>query len=120
MALVLAGWLLLDKYWQEQLGTRRGKIACSWAGKDPHFRLLLCIHLPPAGVPSLDRLAAFAADWLRSRHSHPASRLRLPHVLSNRSVLCSGQSLKYISHPWLPLCILGYAAGRGGSSSGDG
>ncbi len=56
----------------------------------------------------LDRLAAFAADWLRSRHSVPAGRAALPHVLTNKSVLTEGRSLKHITHPWLPLCVLGY------------
>ena len=74
----------------------------------------------PAGAapPSLDRLAAFAADWLRCRHSPPASRRALPLVLTNRTVLTVGRSLKYIAHPWLPQCILGFGAGGGGSSSG--
>lgn len=65
-----------------------------------------------AATPPLERLAAFAVDWLRARTSAPATRRALPHVLTNRTVLEAGRSLKYLSHPWLPQCILGYRSSR--------
>lgn len=45
---------------------------------------------------------------MRSRYTVPLPRRSLPLVLTNRTVLGSGQSLQHIAHPWLPLAILGY------------
>lgn len=80
-----------------------------------HFQERCFCH-ETAGV-TLDYEAAFGADWLRSRLSVPtAHRQALPYVLTNRSVINVGLSLKHIAHPWLPQCILGYGLGKQGTA----
>lgn len=51
--------------------------------------------------------AAHAAGW-RRRFALPQDVQRLPSVLSNASVLATGQSLEQLRHPWLPMCLTGY------------
>ena len=74
---------------------------------------------PPAAAPcaglAFDKAPAFFADFMRSRWGAPPPRAwRLPLVLTNRSVLGTGQSLDHIAHPWLPQALLGYGGGGGG------
>lgn len=63
----------------------------------------------PAGL-AFEKAPAFFADFMRARWGAPPPRWRLPLVLTNRSVLGSGQSLQHIAHPWLPQAILGYGS----------
>ena len=53
--------------------------------------------------------AAHAAGW-RRRFALPQDVRRLPSVLSNASVLATGQSVDQLRHPWLPMCLTGYKA----------
>ena len=54
------------------------------------------------------KAAVYFAEWLRAAHSLPPSRLALPLLLTNKSVLTGGRSLPYIAHAFLPHAILGY------------
>lgn len=60
---------------------------------------------------AFEKAPAFFADFMRARWGAPPARGALPLVLSNRSVLGSGQSLAHVAHPFLPQAILGYRAG---------
>lgn len=53
--------------------------------------------------------AAHAAGW-RRRFALPQDVQQLPSVLSNASVLATGQSVEQLRHPWLPMCLMGYKA----------
>ena len=53
--------------------------------------------------------AAHAAGW-RRRFTSPQDVQQLPSVLSNASVLATGQSVEQLRHPWLPMCLTGYKA----------
>ena len=67
------------------------------------------VSITRAGLASFDKAPAFFAEFLRGRYSAPPPRHRLPLVLTNRSVLGSGESLQHLAHPFLPLAILGYS-----------
>lgn len=61
---------------------------------------------------AFEKAPAFFADFMRTLWAVPPRRHRLPLVLTNRSVLGTGQSLQHIAHPWLPMVLLGYRGCR--------
>ncbi|GAB4817591.1 hypothetical protein N2152v2_004637 [Parachlorella kessleri] len=77
-------------------------------GGQPLSCVLIHVAACTEATAPINRVAAFAAEWLRGRLAEPSSREQLPYVLTNVSVLREGRSLQYIAHPWLPQCILGY------------
>ncbi len=48
------------------------------------------------------------AGKLKLKHSIPTSPHMRPVVLNNRAMLSSGRSAGLLTHPLLPICILGY------------
>lgn len=56
----------------------------------------------------LKLLAERQAKLLRQRFCIPQAPNARPLVLSNKHMLSTGQSLPFIVHPALPICILGY------------
>lgn len=53
-------------------------------------------------------LAQRLAGKLKLKHSIPTSPHMRPIVLNNRAMLSSGRSAGLLTHPLLPICILGY------------
>ncbi|KAL0052584.1 hypothetical protein WJX82_004262 [Trebouxia sp. C0006] len=53
-------------------------------------------------------LAERLAGKLKLKHSIPTSPHMRPVVLNNRAMLSSGRSAGLLTHPLLPICILGY------------
>lgn len=57
---------------------------------------------------SVVTLAEHLAGKLKLKHSIPTSPHMRPVVLNNRAMLSSGRSAGLLTHPLLPICILGY------------
>ncbi len=53
-------------------------------------------------------LAERLAGKLKLKHSIPTSPHMRPVVLNNKAMLSSGRSAGLLTHPLLPICILGY------------